>query len=90
MYILYVYKRIIHVNFSIYFFKASAVSTLEIIGSKLSSSSSDDKIKTDESCGDTEFVELEGTSIGLIGVIIGLSGAITAEVPNSNNKLIIK
>jgi len=70
------------------FFKASAVSTLVIIGSKLSSSSSDDRIKTDVSCGDTEFVELEGTSLGLIGVI-EFSGTIIAEVPNSSNKLIV-
>jgi len=35
-------------------------------------------------------VEVEGRSMGLIGVIIGFSGGIIAEVPNSNNKLVVK
>jgi len=71
----------------VYLFKASVVSTLVIIGSKvLSSSSSSD----DTSITYSGFVELEGTSKSFIGVILELSGAITAEVPNSNNKLIVK
>lgn len=83
------YIKTIQVNLPVYLFKVSVVSTLVIIGSKVSSSfsSSDDRSSTTPgSCGETEFLELEGTSIG---VIIGLSGAIIAEVPNSNNKLIV-
>jgi len=85
------YIKTIQVNLLVYLFKASVVSTLVIIGSKvLSSSSSDDTTSTTGSGGETDFTELEGTSIGLVGVIIGISGAIIAEVPNSNNKLIVK
>jgi len=82
------YIKTIQVNLPIYLFKASVVSTLVIIGSKaLSSSSSPDDTS---STTDGSITELEGTSIGLVGVIIGISGAIIAEVPNSNNKLIVK
>jgi len=86
------YIKTIQVKLPVYLCKASVVSTLVIIGSKVlsSSSSPDDKSSTTGSCGETEFTELEGTSIGFIGVVIGISGAIIAEVPNSNNKLIVK
>jgi len=84
------YIRTIQVNLSVYFFKASAVSILIIVGSKESSSSSpDDKTNTSDSFSDTELMELEGTSICFIGVTIGFSGTVIAEVPNSNSKLIV-
>jgi len=60
------------------------------LGSKDSSSSSslsspDDNKSTSGASHEIEFLELEGTSMGFEGVIIGLSGGIKVEVPNKNN-----